>query len=54
MGEDYNSYENLELPTIVLKKFVAHSEEIITMVFNPQGDILTTTGGDRYIKMWNL
>ncbi len=54
MRKDYNTYENLEIPTRVLKKFIAHTDEITTMVFNPQGDILTTAGGDRYIKMWNL
>lgn len=32
---DYGSSDNLELPTRVLKKFTAHTDEITTMVFNP-------------------
>lgn len=33
--KDYSSYENLQLPTRVLKKFTAHTDEITTMIFNP-------------------
>jgi hypothetical protein len=33
--KDYSSYDNLELPTRVVKKFLAHTDEITTMIFNP-------------------
>lgn len=33
--KNYDTYENLQLPTRVLKKFTAHTDEITTMIFNP-------------------